>query len=69
MTTFSLKKRNVHYFGNQSSHRSLSADEIAEEIDLEISAVFNPVRFVHLPQELEKLTNFFYVEDLKDETA
>ena len=37
-------------------------------IDMDISVVLQPIRLTYRPKEIEKLINFFYVEDLRPET-
>lgn len=36
-------------------------------IDMEVGVVVQPIKLIYRPSEIEKLINFFYVEDLKPE--
>lgn len=38
------------------------------DINLSLSVLLKPVRMVYRPIEIEKLTNFFHVDNIKDET-
>jgi hypothetical protein len=38
------------------------------KIDMDVSVVVQPIKLTFRPMEIEKLINFFYVEDLKPET-
>ena len=45
------------------------SDEAARDlsIDMEVTVILQPIKLIYRPTEIEKLVNFFYVEDLKPE--
>lgn len=47
---------------------SASPDSEQFDVDLSLSIVNKPVRMVYRPAEVEKLQNFFFVDNIKDET-
>ena len=38
------------------------------DVDLTLKVELKPIRIVYRPTEIEKLNNFFHVENIKDET-
>lgn len=38
------------------------------DLDLSLSVLLKPIRIVYRPTEVQKLTNFFHVDNIKDET-
>lgn len=43
-------------------------DDQQFDVDLTLKIELKPIRIVYRPTEIEKLNNFFYVENIKDET-
>ena len=71
-----LTKHSILNDAKHSSHSSVAGSNFSDNervqkdfnIDMEINLVVQPIKLIFRPIEIEKLINFFYVEDLRPET-